>query len=379
MRILSWIACLALLCNPTLSAISQDAAVGEKAVDDTQANFDAALEKFNKLKTAIMDLRTKIQSTSSADARKPLIEEFAKAVDAARAGLDELRVAAEAAYKASPNKNDSVTQTLLDISRGLIAEDRNEKAYATLKLLKENKCDKKELGCLLGVAAYCLDKFDEAEKELTAADAAGAIEAHPMAVDFLADVPAAKRAFAVEQEKRAAEAKANDLPRVKLTTSKGVIVIELYENEAPDTVGNFISLVEKKYYDGLVFHRVLGNFMAQGGCPKGDGSGGPGYTIFCETDKPEHRNHFLGTLSMAKTAMKNTGGSQFFLTFRRTSYLDGVHTAFGRVIEGLDVLENIQRINPGRSGGVSPDKIVKAEVARKRDHEYKPNKSSNKD
>jgi cyclophilin family peptidyl-prolyl cis-trans isomerase len=200
----------------------------------------------------------------------------------------------------------------------------------------------------------------------------------PLAAEFLSDIAKAKKAWAEEKELRAAEAKADDLPRVKFTTNKGVIVMELYENEAPETVGNFISLVEKKYYDGLTFHRVLPNFMAQGGCPKGDGTGGPGYTIFCESTKPEHRNHFAGTLSMAKTAMKDTGGSQFFLTFRRTSHLDGMHTVFGRVIEGLDVVENIQRINPGRSGGVSPDKIVKAEVVRKRDHEYKPNKSSEK-
>ena len=172
---------------------------------------------------------------------------------------------------------------------------------------------------------------------------------------------------------RCAEAAADDLPRVKLVTSKGDIVLELFENEAPDTVGNFISLVESDYYDGLTFHRVLENFMAQGGDPKGDGTGGPGYTIYCECYKSDYRRHFPGSLSMAKTAARDTGGSQFFLTFVRTGQLDGKHTVFGRVIDGMDVVNSLQRINPDDRSGLAkpePDKIISAEVLRKRDHEY---------
>jgi cyclophilin family peptidyl-prolyl cis-trans isomerase len=123
----------------------------------------------------------------------------------------------------------------------------------------------------------------------------------------------------------------------------------------------------------LTFHRVLPGFMAQGGCPTGTGGGGPGYRIYCECEKPEHRNHFRGVLSMAH-AGRNTGGSQFFLTFRRTSHLDGGHTVFGRVVEGLELLEDLQRIDPQRPQGVQPDKIVEAKVVRKRDHKYEPNR-----
>ena len=172
------------------------------------------------------------------------------------------------------------------------------------------------------------------------------------------------------------EPAANDLPRVKFTTSKGEIVIELFENEAPGAVANFVNLIEKKYYDGLTFHRVLAGFMAQGGCPKGDGTGGPGYHIACECEREDYRHHFAGTLSMAH-AGKNTGGSQFFLTFKPTPHLDGRHTAFGRVIEGFDVLAKLQRRDPQRSR-VEPDKIVKAEVLRKRDHAYEPKKLDEK-
>jgi cyclophilin family peptidyl-prolyl cis-trans isomerase len=118
---------------------------------------------------------------------------------------------------------------------------------------------------------------------------------------------------------------------------------------------------------------VLKNFMAQGGDPEGTGSGGPGYNIYCECEKPNARRHFRGSLSMAH-AGKNTGGSQFFLTFLPTAHLNGKHTCFGRVVEGMDVLAKIQRIEPGAENAPTPDKIVKAEVVRKRDHAYAPRK-----
>ncbi|NMG23057.1 peptidylprolyl isomerase [Brasilonema bromeliae] len=175
-----------------------------------------------------------------------------------------------------------------------------------------------------------------------------------------------------EQTIRAAEAKADDLPRVSLSTNKGDMVLELYENEAPNTVANFVSLVEKGFYNGKIFHRVLEDFMAQGGCPEGSGRGGPGYAIPCECYLPNARKHFAATLSMAH-AGRDTGGSQFFITFGQTSHLDGKHTVFGRVIQGEEVLGKLQRVDPSRPvPGVTPDKIVTAKVLRKRDHEYQP-------
>src|SRR5690606_33365249 len=134
-------------------------------------------------------------------------------------------------------------------------------------------------------------------------------------------------------------------PRVKIETNKGTIVVELFENEAPQTVGNFVNLVEKGFYNDTVFHRVLPNFMAQGGDPKGTGTGGPDYHIYCECYEPDHRKHFRGTLSISH-ARRDTGGSQFYLTFAPTAHLNGRHTAFGRVIQGMDVLAKLQRIDP---------------------------------
>jgi cyclophilin family peptidyl-prolyl cis-trans isomerase len=170
-----------------------------------------------------------------------------------------------------------------------------------------------------------------------------------------------------EQELRDAEASVDDLPRVQLNTERGVIILELFENEAPNTVANFITLVEDGYYDGTRFHRVINNFMAQGGDPntKDDvdgihGQGGPGYRIADEHTRPDHRKHFSGSLSMANTGARHTGGSQFFLTHEPTAHLNGRHTVFGRVLEGLDVVRTIER----------NDLLESAVVLRKRDHEY---------
>jgi cyclophilin family peptidyl-prolyl cis-trans isomerase len=176
--------------------------------------------------------------------------------------------------------------------------------------------------------------------------------------------------WAKEQAIRAAEAKVDDLPRVKLKTSKGDIVIELFENEAPQSTANFLTLVKSGFYDGVAFHRVLPQFMAQGGDPKGDGSGGPGYSIRCECYQPNYRHHFRGSFSMAH-AGRDTGGSQFFLTFVPTPHLDGKHTVFGRVIEGIEVLGELQKRDPEASNPPAPDKIIKAEALRDRGHEYK--------
>lgn len=133
------------------------------------------------------------------------------------------------------------------------------------------------------------------------------------------------------------------MAKVKISTHYGDMIAELYENETPGTVRNFLSLVGKKFYDGLTFHRVIPDFVIQGGCPNGIGNGGPGYTIPCETSAPR-QFHDKGVLSMAH-AGKDTGGSQFFICKNRknTQHLDGNHTCFGNVTEGLEVIDAIRQ------------------------------------
>ena len=137
----------------------------------------------------------------------------------------------------------------------------------------------------------------------------------------------------------------------EIHTAKGVMKIEFYEKDAPKTVANFVDLAEHNFYDGLTFHRVLPDFVIQGGCPNGTGAGGPGYHIDCELDG-DNQYHDRGVLSMAH-AGRNTGGSQFFICHSRTNtaHLDRNHTCFGKVVEGLEVIDAI------REGDVM-DKVV---------------------
>ena len=128
-----------------------------------------------------------------------------------------------------------------------------------------------------------------------------------------------------------------------IETEKGKMLIEFYDNDAPKTVENFVNLSKKGFYDGLTFHRVIPDFVIQGGCPDGTGTGGPGYSIDCELDG-ENQFHDKGVLSMAH-AGRNTGGSQFFICHSRTntSHLDRNHTCFGKVVEGLDIINDIKQ------------------------------------
>ena len=132
------------------------------------------------------------------------------------------------------------------------------------------------------------------------------------------------------------------MKKAEIKTEKGTMKVEFYEKDAPKTVENFIKLSESGFYDGLTFHRVIPNFVIQGGCPDGTGAGGPGYKIDCELNG-ENQYHDRGVLSMAH-AGRNTGGSQFFICHSRdnTAHLDRNHTCFGKVVEGLDVIDQIK-------------------------------------
>ncbi len=129
----------------------------------------------------------------------------------------------------------------------------------------------------------------------------------------------------------------------EIKTKYGIMKVEFYEDDAPKTVENFITLSKKGYYNGLTFHRVIPDFVIQGGCPNGNGMGGPGYTIDCELTG-ENQYHDRGVLSMAH-AGRNTGGSQFFICHNRqnTKHLDRNHTCFGRVIENVDLVDKIRQ------------------------------------
>jgi cyclophilin family peptidyl-prolyl cis-trans isomerase len=151
-------------------------------------------------------------------------------------------------------------------------------------------------------------------------------------------------------------------PTVTFRTTLGDMRIELFRDKAPKTVENFVTLARKGFYTGLTFHRVIPGFMIQGGCPTGDGTGGPGYNIKDEFE-PTLRHDGPGVLSMAN-AGPNTGGSQFFITLAPTKWLDGKHAVFGRVRGGMDVVEKIAAVpRDGSDRPKAPVRIVEVTVA----------------
>ena len=146
--------------------------------------------------------------------------------------------------------------------------------------------------------------------------------------------------------------------KVKLETTQGDIVIELYEKEMPITAGNFKKLVQEEYYDGVIFHRVIDGFMIQGGDPTGTGMGGPGYKIKDEFTNTELDENNRGTISMAN-AGPNTGGSQFFINLVDNNFLDGKHPVFGKVIEGMDVVDKIAKVPKNSQDKPLKDVVIK--------------------
>ena len=186
--------------------------------------------------------------------------------------------------------------------------------------------------------------------------------------------------FDRELEVREQEANTDDLPRVELETTKGKIVIELFENEAPQTVGNFVNLVENGFYDGILFHQVQRKFLAQAGAITAQGPLNVGYEIYDEFNKEGARRHFRGSVSMAsRPPSPNTGSSQFFVLTIPFPALDDHHTVFGRVISDMDVVDSLEATVTRNENdksipieGCEFDQIISARVLRKRDHEYNP-------
>lgn len=163
-------------------------------------------------------------------------------------------------------------------------------------------------------------------------------------------------------------------PIVTITMENGEIIkVALYPEIAPNTVNNFISLINKNFYDGIIFHRVIKNFMIQGGCPEGTGMGGPGHSIKGEFSSNGFKNnlkHDRGVISMARTNDPNSAGSQFFIMHKNSPHLDGSYAAFGKVIEGIEVVDNIAESKTDYMDKPIEDKKIKSMTVELFDYEY---------
>ncbi|MHC4809897.1 MAG: peptidylprolyl isomerase [Planctomycetota bacterium] len=260
----------------------------------------------------------------------------------------------------------------LEHVRRLKDEVRYEAMLEVLDGIDLAAAEQPELLVLKAEALFAEHRFDEALATLDDLGELGAMQFRLRTrSDELRDwISQASEGWRLEQEKRAAEASADDLPRAAIETDRGTVVVELFENDAPNTVANFISLAEQGFYDGTGFHRFLADFMVQGGDANSrpgaegtPGTGNPGYRIPDEHGEGfTPRHHFNDSLAMANTGAPDSGGSQFYLNHKPTPWLDGRHTVFGRVIDGRDVARSLR----------ADDRILTVRVLRKRDHAYEP-------
>lgn len=357
------------------TAVMGTAATAQPPASATRAEVGAARAAFaaasKDLKALLGELTLLEAQYQQPEADKQAIIAKAQPLEKKlRAASERLEETAFALADVDPRNKEAGEVTGAVVAR-MLQGDAPGKALEVVERLDRAGAADGNVLLMAATAAMVLSRLDAAEAWLAKAVKAGG---DANLEDLQGAIERERPKVAEEMKKRQAEAKADDLPRVKLATSAGDVVVELFENEAPNTVANFITLVDRKFYDGTPFHRVIGGFMAQGGDPTGTGRGGPGHAIECECGAPGARRHFLGSLSMAH-AGRNTGGSQFFLTFRPTEHLDGKHTVFGRVISGFDVLPKLLRTQDEQGRplpGLKPDTIVKAEVIRRRNHPYEP-------
>lgn len=356
--------------NKTSSAPATDPAATPAAANTPERKLYS--EKLTDYKTCLKRLRQLKADYQTADPKKKdeIKSEYDPLLSKAEGIQKELVPLAIEAFKAVKGQDLEVANFLYTMIHYATLKENYETAYEVAKVVLADKIPD-QVAVLYAYGAYsafCTMNLEDAEKWFKLADAKGVVERADSGNDIHirsmleTALPMYKKIWPKEQEIRAKEA-ADQLPRVRLKTNKGDIVIELFKNEAPNAVGNFLTLVSKNFYTDVPFHRVLPYFMAQGGDPTGTGTGGPGYCIPCECNQGNARMHFRGSISMAH-AGTDTGGSQFFLTFVPTFFLNNKHTVFGRVVEGMDVLANIQRINPEDESQPAPDKILKATIER---------------
>jgi cyclophilin family peptidyl-prolyl cis-trans isomerase len=311
-------------------------------------------------------------------------KKWREAIDEGSRQLALLKPVAIELFRTTPRPNDDMVQLMIRFMEQDLSSGLYDSAFEISELLLSKDLTESETVERIMKSRAALSVFTnrfELAKEIKV-DHGYVIEELPLRARsfYYGDLDSLQTSYARELELREKEKASDDLPRVEIKTSKGTIVIELFENEAPNTVGNFISLVEKHTYDGMIFHRVINDFMAQTGGFNVHGQRAIiGYTIYDECKNPDTRRHFRGSVSMAKTTDPDSGNSQFFIDFVPTPMLDFEHTVFGRVISGWDALDRLNRTHTITDEGEEepiatavPDQVISARVLRKRDHEYKP-------
>ncbi len=374
-RCVAWGLALLLLpvfagCEPTGAARRpRDDTDGPTRVSHTRAEFEQMLDRWKMLLGELHQLELAFY-TSHRSQRDDIAEQYYSKLEDGFELEAELLESALRTFVADPEENDDLRDFLITISSQLIAAEYYEDGLRISQSLIENQIEDAQVYNNAAKAAFACNEFGLADQYLRILTKSEGRESS--AKRRLRLLPTYRQEWQRERKLRETEQLAADLPRVLLRTERGDMELELFENEAPNTVANFMKLVEQGFYDNLTFHRVVSEFAALGGDPHADGSGSPGYYIPHELERPDRRLHFRGSLCTVSEGLV-ANGCQFCLTFQPTPQLDGQSTVFGRVVRGIEVLARLQRIGVGLpSKSIQADRILEARVLRKRNHKYAP-------
>ncbi len=330
--------------------------------------FDQAIKPWRQLARHMQELRTRFLA-SNPENRKVVREEYGKVLEDSERVLRELVPVLKKAYAANP-ADAEVSELMITLAVLFFDGDKFEDSLGLAETLIAHDFPRAEVYNIAGQSAHELDRLDDAEKYLRLAFDKNAL--NPYGRQLLEEIPQRRVVIDAELARRAADEAKGDLPRMRLHTTRGDIVLELFEDDTPNTVSSFLGLVADGFFDGLAFHRVISGFGAMSGSPTSDGQGGPGYETLFENDPAHVRPHLRGAISMVPLS-KRTNGSQFFITLRptRAKGLDGKQTVFGRVIEGMDVATRLRRYDAQEPNSLfDPDRILEATIIRRRGHRY---------
>ncbi|MDO4570687.1 MAG: peptidylprolyl isomerase [Planctomycetia bacterium] len=335
--------------------------------------FRKALDAYNKAMTRAGEMQRQYVALSTTEEQKEEIgeklEKYSEYVSKLHPKLMEL---AEAAWLEKPSTDPDLLAYVVQALDIRMVTEEYEEANAIMRGLIQQRIPQHlpELYEVAGEICFMLNQFEQAGKFYALAEKEGVLT--DRGALFQKNVTYYRIGWAKEATLRKQEAEADDLPRVLLQTTKGNIVFELYENQAPNTVANFLTLVRRKYYDGLYFDPVLAGMFAVSGYSLETEDGTPGHRIKDEFDARSARRHYRGTISMMRTG-PNTASSSFFIAFAPMKEFDGQCVVFGRVIKGMEVLAKLQRMDPENPDPMAEaDMIVEAKILRKREHSYRP-------
>lgn len=357
--------------------------------DDQSALAIDYRSSFETFRNAIADMdevqsRLQVEPNLNVTKRDEFFLEWSKGLEIANKARENWLLKASQLYSSDTEKYVSIAETLIEMLIADVKLDRFDPWLVPCQtLVNAGKFQDETLLQSAGFVALAHCDLVLLEKCWGPLQQRGILS--PMEVSLLGQIDKLRASWEREQKFREEDAKRGDNPLVEFQTSKGRIVVELFEDNAPEAVNSFIYLVEKKFYNDRSFFRVEQHTCAQTGCEKGDGSSNAGYVFAGEAKKENRRDHFRGSVSIAlgvdeatDAVDQNSGGSQFYFCFLPLLHLNEDFTVFGRIVEGQPSINLLRVMNLAnekekKDTSKNPDFIYSAKVIRKRDHEYKPN------